>query len=175
MTTPHSHLASRRAAARGFSLLELLIVIAILLALGATAVVYLMPRKAQADVDLTRADLDAFGDALEMFKLDFGRYPTEEEGITILWDKNQVVEEDDEAKWKNAYLTEPKPQDRWGNDWTYTYPSEEVPGKYEIISWGPDGEEDTDDDISSLDRLRDEDGEIDESMSNSFGDEESTG
>ncbi len=164
---------ARRSAAvgaRGFSLLELLIAIAILLAISATAVVILMPKKAQADVDLTKADLGSFKSALKFFKLDMGRYPSEDEGLAVLWIATDLEEEEDEAKWGGPYL-EAQPKDRWDAEWIYTYPSEDVPGMYEIVSMGPDGEEETDDDISSLDSMRDEDGEIDEVYENAFDEE----
>ena len=55
------------------------------------------------------------------------------------------------------------PRDRWGSDWIYRYPGE-IRGEsfYDIISIGPDKEEDTDDDITNHDRMRDADGEIGE-------------
>ena len=88
------HVRGRR---RGFSLLELLIAIAILLAMGTMVVVYLAPRKDQAQKDLTRGQIDQFGQALKLFKFDMDRYPSEDEGLSVLWDKSQLEDEEDEV------------------------------------------------------------------------------
>lgn len=156
---------------RGFSLLELLIAIAILLAIGALVVVNLAPRRDQAQVDLTRGQLDQFAQAIKLFKLDLGRFPTEDEGLSVLWSAEGLEDEEEETKWKGPYLETPKPADDWGNEWVYMYPSEEAPGLYKILSLGPDGEEDTEDDITSFDRMLNADGELDEAFDNSFAEE----
>lgn len=157
-----------RTTRRAFSLLELLIAIAILLAIGSLVVVNLMPRKDQADVDLNRAQIDSFAQAIEQFKLDMNRFPSEEEGLAALWSNAELDEEEDEKKWKGPYLKSARPEDSWGNEWIYEYPSEEREDMYKIICLGPDGEQDTEDDITSFDRMMNEDGELDESFDNSF-------
>ena len=72
--------AHRPATRRGLTLIEVLIVIAILLAIGGLVVVNLLPAKDQADMDLTRVQIDTFEQAMKRFKLDMKRWPTEEEG-----------------------------------------------------------------------------------------------
>ncbi|MFK7960528.1 MAG: type II secretion system major pseudopilin GspG [Phycisphaerales bacterium] len=156
--------AIRRSARRGFSLIELLIVIAILLAIGGLVAINLRPTQDQAKEDLVVNQMDRFEDALKLFQLHLDRFPTEEEGVTVLWSKSQLENEDDEAKWKGPYLEEPSAEDGWGNEWVYIFPSEERPGYYEIRSSGADGEPDTEDDLSSLDRFKDADGELDENF-----------
>ena len=148
---------------RGFSLFEVLIAIAIVLAIGGLVAVNLLPQKEEADADLTRTQINTLETALKMFKLDMKRYPTEDEGLRALWSKDAIEDEDEAGNWgPSPYLEDPLPEDTWGNEWFYTDQSENLEGMYEIISYGPDGEEGTDDDISSLDSKRDADGEIGE-------------
>lgn len=166
--------AARRAARRGFSLIELLIVIAILLAIGGLVAINLRPTQDQAKEDLVVNQMDRFEDALKLFQLHLDRFPSEEEGISVLWQKSQLENEEDEAKWKGPYLEEPSDEDGWGSEWVYIFPSEERPGYYEIRSNGPDGEPDTDDDLSSLDRFRDADGELGEGFDDFASEDEGT-
>ncbi|MCZ6835445.1 MAG: type II secretion system major pseudopilin GspG [Planctomycetota bacterium] len=151
----------RNVARRGFTLIELLIVIAILLAIGGLVVVNLLPAKDQADIDLTQTQIDQFDNALSMFKLHMGRFPTDEEGLAALWNRDALEDEEEASNWKGSYLENPSPRDRWGSEWIYREEGE-IRGEafYDIISLGPDKEEDTDDDITNHDRFMDEEGEI---------------
>ncbi len=150
---------------RAFTLIELLIVIAILLAIGGLVVVNLLPAKDQADIDLTRVQIDQFDAAMDRFKLDLKRYPTGDEGMSALWTTSNLEDEEDEPKWKGPYLKEAMPRDTWGNEWIYRAPSEIRDGAaYDIVSLGPDGEEDTDDDVHNHLRAMNEEGEIDEAF-----------
>ncbi len=151
---------SRRPARRGLTLIEILIVIAILLALGGLVVMNLIPTREQADVDLTVAQIDRISSALDRFRLDLRRYPSEEEGLTALWNREVLEDERDMDRWRGPYLDVVR-EDAWGSEWIYRYPGE-LRGEayYDLISPGPDREEGTDDDITNHDRLRGEDGEI---------------
>ncbi len=166
----------RRARRRAFTLIELLIVIAILLAIGGLVAVNVMSAKDQADVDLTTSQIDQFDAAIKLFRLHMNRYPTTEEGLTVLWSVDALDDEDEAATWKGPYLDEPRPNDDWGNPWVYTFPSEirDNESMYDIVSAGPDGEEDTDDDITNHDRFRDADGEIAEEFED-FGTDADSG
>ncbi|UCD76494.1 MAG: type II secretion system major pseudopilin GspG [Phycisphaerales bacterium] len=145
---------------RAFSLIELLIVIAIMLTLGGLVVVSLLPAKEKADVDVTKIQMDDFKRALDLFRLQMDRYPTEEEGLAVLWSPDTLEDEEDEAKW-SRFLETACPFDKWDNEWIYRAPSEIREGApYDIISMGPDGEEDTDDDINNHHRFLDEEGEV---------------
>jgi len=153
---------SRRGSHRGLTLIEILIVIAILLAIGALVVVNLMPAREQADQDLTVVQIDQMTSALDRFRLDLRRYPTEDEGLAALWNEEALEEEDDQQNWRGPYI-DPIREDPWGNEFVYRFPGE-IRGEeyYDIISYGPDGEEGTEDDITNHDRLRDEEGEIEQ-------------
>lgn len=138
-----------------------MIVIGILLAIGGLVLVNVLGASEKADIKLTRAQINAFESALEMFKAEMKRWPTEDEGLSVLWSKANLEDEADEAKWGGPYLKEAKSRDTWGNEWRYVQPSELVEGQaYDIISFGPDGEEDTDDDITNQDDRTDEEGEL---------------
>ncbi len=163
-------LRNHRHARRAFSLIELLIVLAILLPIGGIVAVNVLPKKDQADIDTTRVQIDSIESAIQLFKLDFKRFPTEEEGIAVLWDKNAIEDEDEMAKWKSAYLETPLPRDTWDNEWIYREESEQFgTSMYDLISIGPDGEEGTEDDLSNHDDKLDEDGEVKEDFDD-FGD-----
>lgn len=154
-----------RRARRAFTLIELLIVIAILLAIGGLVVVNLIPRGEQAKADLQRVQFDLIGSAMDQFRLDMDRWPAEEEGLAALWDPESLEDEDDTQRWRGPYLKDRVLEDKWGNELIYHYPGE-LRGEsyYDIISIGPDGEEDTEDDITNHDRLRDEEGELPEDI-----------
>lgn len=142
---------NRRTRARGFTLIEVMIVIAIVLALTAIVGLAIFGRKEQADVSLAQTDINTMKQAMKLFRLDFNRWPTDEEGVTVLWDKAVLDPESDESKW-NKYLEEPMPADRWGNEWGYRQISErEDDSEYDLWSYGPNGEDENGegDDITS--------------------------
>lgn len=145
---------------RGLTLIEILIVIAILLAIGGLVVVNLLPARDQADIDLTTVQIDQIGEALDRFRLDMRRFPTEDEGLAALWNREVLEDEQEMQNWRGPYMDQ-LTTDPWGNEWVYRFPGE-IRGEdyYDLISYGPDGEEGTEDDITNHDRLRDEEGEI---------------
>ncbi len=166
----------KRPRRRGFTLIELLIVIAILLAIGGLVVVNLIPRGEQAKADIQRIQLDQVANALDQFRLDMDRWPTEEEGIEVLWKRDSLEDENDYERWRGPYLEDPVTEDRWGNELLYRFPGE-IRGEsyYDLISFGPDGEEETDDDITNHDRLRTAEGEIAEDVDFGASDTETGG
>lgn len=136
-----------RARARGFTLLEVMIVIVIILAIMAVVTVNLMGRKKQADAGMAQIQMNALRDALNHFYLDFNRYPAEEEGLAVLWNKS-VLSEDEQAKWR-MYTADPVPKDPWGSPWGYrSIPAEAGQDSgFEIWSYGEDKQDGTSDDI----------------------------
>ena len=153
-------------ARRGFTILELLIVIGILIAISGLVLVNVLGASEKADKKLALAQIKAFEGAIETFKAEVKRWPTEEEGLAVLWSRDALQEEADREKWGGPYLKEPKPKDAWGNDWIYRQPSQVAEGfAFDIVSLGPDGQEGTEDDITNHDGKKGEDGEIDESFS----------
>lgn len=144
---------------RAFTILELLIVIGIILAIGGLVLVNVLGASEKADKSLVQAQIQAFNRALEQYKVEMKRYPSEEEGLVVLWNGEELEDEDDSSKWGGPYLKEGTPNDVWGSEWIYRNPSEVEGVAYDIVSIGPDKEEGTDDDISSNDGRVGADGE----------------
>ena len=121
---------------KGFTLIELMIVVVILGILAAIIVPKFLGREEQARRVAAKVQIKNFEGALSMFKLDNGFYPTTEEGLQALVEK--PVTGRVPGNWKQ-YL--PKvPKDPWGNDYVYISPG--MDGRdYDIISFGQDGEE----------------------------------
>jgi len=135
----------------GFTLIEVMIVIAIVLALSTLVGVAVFSRRDDAKKDTAKIELNTIKNAMQQFRLDFDRWPLDEEGVEVLWDKSKLDPEVEQSKWKGPYLTEPLPKDRWGNPWGYRQVSEHSSDetKFDLWSFGPDGQEGTDDDITS--------------------------
>lgn len=119
----------------GFTLLELLIVMIIIGLLAALIGPKMIVRVGESRQTVAKQQIEGFSTALEMFKLDTTRYPTQEEGMEALVAAPHEVE-----NWKGPYLKKKFiPKDPWGNDYVYVYPGEN--GDYDIISYGADGAE----------------------------------
>lgn len=133
----------------GFTLVELLVVLVILMVIGTIAVQNFSGEEDKAKVKATKASFTSLENALERFKLDVGRYPTEEEGLAALYDAPDGLED-----WGGRYLTKRRSlRDAWDNDYIYRMPGPDSE-PYEIISLGADraeGGEKQNADISSLD------------------------
>jgi len=136
-------------AAAGFTLIEVLIAIAIVVVLLGIVAVNILGAKERAEPDVAKIQMSKIESALEQFYLVFDRFPTEEEGLEALW-SDQTLDVDDEAladRWY-SFLKDPAPEDVWGNEWGYRAESEHGE-QYDLWSNGPDGEEGTDDDITA--------------------------
>ena len=117
----------------GFTLLELLVVVAII----GILVGYVAPRYfsqlGKSEVTAARAQIDGFEKALDTYRLDTGHYPSTEQGLKAL-----VTKPANEPKWSGPYLRKDVPLDPWGNPYQYKSPS--AHGDYEILSYGKDGQ-----------------------------------
>lgn len=150
MLNRHSRRAARRL--RGFTLIEVLIVIFIVLALGGLVAYNLMGQKDKADDDLAKVDMNTLKQGLKMFRFEHGRYPTDEEGLRVLWDKEAMQDEEQAKKWV-ARLEKPMPKDRFGHEWGYRQKSEHGnEDTYDLWSTGRDGIEGNEDDVVSWDK-----------------------
>lgn len=150
--TRHGYTRLRRGA---FTLVEVIIVLAIVLLLSGLVGVAVMQRKSTAQSDTAKIELNTIRNAMQMFYLDFDRYPTEEEGIAVLWDRTRLDPEEETSRW-SGYLTRPLPTDRWGQPWGYREESEVEEQPYELWSYGPDKQDGTDDDIHAFEREEDD-------------------
>ncbi len=130
---------------RGFTLLEIMVVIVILGILASLVVPNLMGNKEQADRQKAVSDIVALENALDMYKLDNSRYPTTEQGLEALVTKPQG--EPEPRNYKSDGYIKRLPQDPWGGAYQLMSPGEH--GKIDVFSMGLDGEAGTDDDIGN--------------------------
>jgi general secretion pathway protein G len=134
---------------RGFTLIELLIVIAIIAALGGLVTVAVLGRKKEATAQLAVVDLNTIKKAMKEFNFNFDRFPTDEEGVEVLWNKEKLSPDAEATKWKK-FLEEPMPTDRWGTPWGYRQVSEHGDEEtFDLWSFGPNKQEGDDDDVKS--------------------------
>lgn len=138
----------RSKARKGFTLLELLLVVGILVMLAAFALPSFMGTQKQAQIDTTTTQIGAFEDALRLYQSQNNTYPSTEQGLKALAEKPE--EDPIPKRWAGPYMTETEINDPWGNPYQYAFPGEHNEKKKpDIWSFGPDGEEGTDDDIGN--------------------------
>jgi general secretion pathway protein G len=102
----------------------------------------------EANISAARSQLGLLHGPLDMYALNMNGYPTTEQGLEALVAPPEDLE--DEKKWKSVDMDE-IPQDPWDNDYQYEYPSDRMGEKDFPAMWsfGPDGEDDTEDDIGN--------------------------
>jgi general secretion pathway protein G len=117
---------------RGFTLLELLVVMVIIGLLAGYVGPKFFGQIGKSEVKAARAQIDALQKSLDQYRLDVGRYPSTEQGLAVL-----VSKPADEPKWVGPYLSKALPKDPWGHDYQYRSPGEH--GEYDLLSFGKDG------------------------------------
>jgi general secretion pathway protein G len=128
-----------------FTLVELLLVLAILALMAGIVLPKLMGNRVTAEKRVTVTQIGAFKDALNMFEVDNGHYPKGKNGLNDL----VVKPRDASADW-HQYL-EKIPLDPWGNPYVYECPGRHNPNGFDITSAGPDKQLGTEDDIGNWD------------------------
>jgi general secretion pathway protein G len=122
---------------RGFTLIEIMVVIVILALLAALVAPKLMGRADDAKITDTRVQIKNIETALKLYKLDNGNYPSTEQGLGALVAKPTVGVIPKSYK-EGGYLESKKiPKDPWSNDYLYISPGEH--GDYDLFSYGADG------------------------------------
>jgi general secretion pathway protein G len=118
---------------RGFTLLELLVVMVIIGLLAGYVGPRFFAQIGKSEVKSARAQIQALEKALDQFRLDVRRYPTTEEGLAAL---NMAPA--GESKWAGPYLRKAIPEDPWGNAYQYRSPGEHA--EFDLFSFGQDGQ-----------------------------------
>lgn len=139
---------SRATAMRGFTLIEIMVVVVILGILAAIAVPRIMDRPDAARVTKARQDIRTIESALKLYRLDNFRYPTTEQGLEALVEKPSIRPEP--QNWKPGGYLERLPSDPWGEPYHYRNPGEH--GEIDVYTYGRDGRpggEETDADIGN--------------------------
>jgi general secretion pathway protein G len=117
---------------RGFNLLELLVVLVII----GILVSYVAPRYfgqvGKSEVKAARAQINSLEKALDQYRLDLGRYPSNEEGLAAL----NTAPGGGNARWQGPYLKKAVPADPWGQAYQYRFPGEH--GELDLYSFGAD-------------------------------------
>jgi general secretion pathway protein G len=148
--SPIAHDPSRRRlrSERGFTFIEIMVVVAILAILAALVVPRIMGRTDDAKRTAAKVQIRNIEGALQLYKLDNGIYPTTEQGLKALVEKPSVGVVP--KKWKLGGYIQKLPEDPWGNPYKYFSPSQtpiqnpgqtsSLRGEYDVISLGTDGE-----------------------------------
>ena len=139
---------SPRTPQRGMTLIEILVVLVLIgIVLGIVGGNFI-GRGEKAKADAAKIEIGQIGQALDLYKLEIGRYPSSSEGLQAL-----VTAPAGAANWNGPYWKKAQiPKDPWGNEYRYTSPGQK--GAYDILSLGADGKEGgegTNKDITSAD------------------------
>ncbi|MGB0774354.1 MAG: type II secretion system major pseudopilin GspG [Akkermansiaceae bacterium] len=142
----HSTRISRRRAS-GFTLLEMVIVLGIIAVIMGGVMVTMKKIGAVGDLNRVTGDFSGIDSALMSYKTMAGHYPAQSQGLKAL--VSRPTSEPRPRKWTQVMTK--LPQDPWGKEYVYRYPGSKDKTRPEVITFGPDGEEGTDDDMSSQD------------------------
>ena len=126
------HFKDRATDNRGFTLVELIVVVIIIGLLAGLVLPQFIRQEEKAKLKTARAQIELLGTALDTFRLDVGRYPTSDEGLQALRQKPGAID-----RWDGPYLKKELPMDPWNKSYIYKSPGEH--GPYDILSYGADG------------------------------------
>lgn len=140
---------SNKSLDHGFTLLEVLLVLAILGTLMSLVVPRLIGRQRQANVDATKLNIKSVGQVLKMYAIDHGGdFPTTSEGLAALVEPPNQNDE----RWQGPYVDE-LPKDAWGNSFRYEYPGRHNSDGFDLASNGRDKVANTKDDLANWDSV----------------------
>ena len=132
--TPSFLRRARRSLAKGFTLIELMVVLVIIGVLAALIVPNVLDRAEDARATAAKTDVNNLMQALKLYKLDNQRYPTSEQGLQAL--VNKPAAEPVPPNWK-PYIDK-LPNDPWGRPYQYLNPG--VKAEIDVMSFGADGQ-----------------------------------
>jgi general secretion pathway protein G len=131
-----------RRSEKGFSLIELIVVLVILGLLAAVVAPRVYDKLAKGKEQIAKIQIKELEGALQLFSFDVGRFPNTSEGLDAL-----VRNPGNSESWKRPYLQKELPKDPWGKPYIYRCPG--MHGDFDLFSCGPDGADGGDDDICS--------------------------
>jgi len=117
---------------QGFTLIELLVVMVIIGLLASLVAPKMFSKIDSSKIKTARAQIELLGTALDSYRLDNGKYPTTEQGLTIL--RNRPI---NQSTWDGPYLPKDIPLDPWGGQYSYKSPGDH--NEYDLSSFGADG------------------------------------
>lgn len=127
-----AHISHRSSTPNGFTLLELLVVVAIIGLLAGYVGPKYFNQLGKAETKAAKAQISAFASALDQYRLDTGHYPSTSHSLLALQTKPTG-----EPKWAGPYLSKDIPLDPWGKPYLYKSPGDH--GEFDLISYGRDG------------------------------------
>ena len=136
---------SRRRAVRGFTLLEIMLVVTIIILLLGLGVKYILPNLFVAQDVKAQADIQTLSQQLRLYQGLNGVLPTTEQGLPALVSAPQS--EPRPASWRK--LMDDLPKDPWQQDYVYVQPGKHNPEGFDLYSKGPDRKDDTADDVGN--------------------------
>jgi len=131
---------SRRTDAhRGFTLIEILVVIVVISVLAGLVGPMVFRNVADAKVAAAKAQIELFGLALDQYRMDNDYYPSTEQGLAAL--REQPTGDPEPHNWRGPYLRKDVPLDPWGHPYVYQNPGTRNVTAYDLYSLGRDGQE----------------------------------
>jgi general secretion pathway protein G len=127
-----------RVGRRGFTLLEIIVVIIVLALLAGLVAPQIFGRLTEARGTTAKTQIELLGTALDTYRLDNGSYPTTEQGLQAL--REQPVRAPVPANWRGPYLRKAVPNDPWGRPYLYRFPGERNTSAFDLRSLGRDGQ-----------------------------------
>jgi general secretion pathway protein G len=128
--------SSRRA---GFTLVEMVVVVAIIAVLAAVVAPEVFKNVSDANASAARQQIELLGTALDSYRLDNHVYPTTDQGLASL--RTEPATGEKPPRWRGPYLRRALPPDPWGRPYVYLSPGQHDPRGYDLYSLGRDGRE----------------------------------
>jgi general secretion pathway protein G len=122
---------------RGFTLLEMLVVITVIAILAAVVSPMVFRNVGDAKVSAAHSQIEIFGLALDTYHLDNDYYPSTSQGLAALMRQPEGLPE--ARRWRGPYLKRTVPPDPWGRPYIYRSPGDSNPSAYDLLSLGRDG------------------------------------
>ena len=127
----------RNSPTRGFTLIEMMVVLAIIGTLAMVVAPSVLRNVSDANVNAARTQIEAFSVALDAYRLDTGMYPNTEQGLAAL--RARPVGDASPAGWRGPYLRKNVPSDPWGRPYLFASPGVNNPESYDLYTLGRDG------------------------------------